>query len=145
MLELNRSPFLRPVGRWDKIKYGAGFGGVAGFAGVPLSTGGDLGLAVAVDVAHGDADVVARGEVLDDDVFFPRRVFVPGDVAGVAQDDVRFFVAVYVGDSGAVADFHLVVDGDMAKLGQVGGLAKRGPAEKGEGEYCNCFHGTGGL
>ena len=145
VLELNRSPFLRSVGRWDKIKYGAGFGGVAGFAGVPLSTGGDLGPTVAIDVAYGNADVVVRGEGLDDDVFFPRRVFVPGDVAGVAQDDVRFFVAVHVGDGGAVADFHLVVYSDMTKLGQVVGLAKRGQAEKGEGECCNCFHSTGGL
>ena len=108
------------------------------FAGVPLSTVGDLGLAVAVDVAHGDADVVTRGEVLDDDVFFPGRVFVPGDVAGVAQDDVRFFVAVHVGDGGAVADLDVGVDGDVPELGQVGGLAKRGPAEKGEIGRASC-------
>lgn len=145
VLELNRSPFLRPVGRWDKIKYGAGFGGVAGFAGVPLSTGCDLGLAVTVDVAHGDADVVAWGEVLDDDVFFPRRVFIPGDVAGVAQDDIGFFVAVHVGNSGAVADLDVGIDGDVPELGQIGDLAKCGPAEKGEGECCNNFHGSADL
>ena len=41
---------MRSVGRWDKIKYGAGFGGVDGFAGVPLCAGGDLGPAVAVGI-----------------------------------------------------------------------------------------------
>ena len=82
-----------------------------------MRTGSNLGFAVAIDIAHGDADVVALGEVLNDDMLLPRRVLVPSDVAGVAKDDVWFFVAIHVGDGGAVADLHLVVDGDMAKLG----------------------------
>ena len=117
MLELYWCPFLRSIGGWDEVKHSAGFGGVAGFARVPLRTGGNLGFAVAIDIAHGDADVVALGEVLNDDMLLPRRVLVPSDVAGVAEDDVWFFVAIHVGDGGAVADLHLVVDGDMAKLG----------------------------
>ena len=147
VLELNRRPFLCPVGGRDQVKHGAGLGGVTGFARVPLCACGDLGPAIAVDVAHGDADVVALSEVLDDDVFLPRRVLVPGDVAGVAQDDVRFLVAVHVGDGGAVADLYLGVDGDVAKLGQVGGLAAgdRGQADEGGGECCEYFHGTGAL
>jgi len=89
---------------------------------------------VAVDVAHCDADVVALGEVLDDDMFFPRRVLVPGNVAGIAQDDVRFFVGIHVSDGDAVADPYLVIDRDMPERGQIRRLAKRSPAEQGENE-----------
>lgn len=134
VVELNRRPFLRPVGRGDKIKNGTGLGGVGGLARVPLCAGGDLGPTVAVDVAHRNTDVIALGEVLDDDMFFPRRVLVPGDVSGIAQDDVRFFVGIHVSDGDTVADTDFVIDRDMPERGQIRRLAKRSPAEQGENE-----------
>ncbi len=134
VVELNRRPFLRPVGRGDEIKNGTGLGGVGGLARVPLGAGGDLGPPIAVDVAHRNTDVVALGEVLDDDMFFPRRVLVPGNVAGIAQDDVRFFVGIHVSDGDAVADPDLVIDRNMPERGKIRRLTKRGTAEQGENE-----------
>ena len=90
---------------------GSAFFFVGGFAGVPLGADGDFCFAVAVDVAGGDADIVARGEVAGDDFFFPVRVVVPRDFFGVGDEDIVFVVAVDVADGEAVADGEGGVDG----------------------------------
>ena len=125
---------MRPVFGGDEIKNGSGLGGVGGFARVPLCAGSDLCPPVAVDVSYRNADVVTLGQVFYNDVFFPRRILVPGDVPGIAQNDIRFFVGIHVSDGDAVADPDLVIDRDMPERGQIRRLAKRGPAEQGENE-----------
>ena len=134
VVKLNRCPFLRPVFGGDEIKNGSGLGGVGGFARVPLCAGRDLGPPVAVDISYRNADVVTLGQVFYNDVFFPGGILVPGNVAGIAQDDVRFFVGIHVSDGDAVADPDLVINRDMPERGQIRRLAKRGPAEQGENE-----------
>lgn len=122
------------VGEGDGFPWVAGGGGsgeeedgtaflfVGGFAGVPLGADGDFGFAVAVDVAGGDADIVARGEVAGDDLFFPVWVMVPCDFFGVGDEDIVFLVAVDVADGEAVADG----DGGVDGLGFEGGVGVGG-------------------
>lgn len=132
------SPWVAGGGGSGEEEDGSAFFGVGGFAGVPLGTDGDFGFAVAIDVAGGDADIVARGEVAGDDFFFPVRVVVPRDFLGVGDEDIVIVVAVDIADGEPVADG----DGGVDGLGFEGGGGEGGDCgESDEGEEERARHG----
>ena len=100
-------PLLRAVRRWDQVMDRAT---VLRIAGIPLRPYRDLALAIAVDVARGDADMVFGRQRLGHDVFFPRRVFIPNDQPLVREQDVRLAISIHIGQRCAVANLHLVID-----------------------------------
>ena len=85
VMELHRFPLLGAVGRRNEVEHRAALDGVSR---IPAGADGDLRLAVAVDIARGDAHVVFLGEVLGDDVLLPGRVLIPLHRGLVGQDDV---------------------------------------------------------
>ena len=122
--------FVRPL----EVEDGAAFGFVGGLAGIPLGADGDFHFAVAVDVAGGEADVVAQGEVLGDDGFLPRGVLIPDDFLRVGEEDVGLAVAIDVANGEAVADGDLVIDG-LGGEAQAGGGGGEGEREEAEGGF----------
>ena len=131
--QLDRLPLFRPVGGRDEIEHRAAVHRVAG---IPAGADRDLGLAVAVDVCCGDANVIKLGEIFGDDVLLPRRVLIPDNLFGVTQHDVGPFVAVHVRHRDAVADDDVGVDIHRAERQRWRGEAwnSNQPRETGEAE-----------
>ena len=109
MGQADRSPSRSPIGGRFQIEERPTIHCVAR---IPTRPHRDLGLAVAIDVGGGHADVILRREVFGDDMLFPLGVPVPGDLLGIAQDDIRAAIPIYVSHGHPVTDGDVGVDVD---------------------------------
>ena len=137
--EFDGGPALRAVGGGVEQEDGAAVDGVVGG---PLGSDRDLALAVAIEVASGDADVVLGREIFGHHEFLPLGSAIPDDLFGVGEEDVGLAIAIDVGDREAVADGDFCVDRLGANLedGEFGGDGGGGEAEREEAAGGREFH-----
>ena len=128
--EFDRFPALSAILRRHEIENGTAVHGVAG---IPLSTHGNLALAIAIDVAGSNADVILVGEFFSDDVLFPLGVLVPGDEILIRQKNIRPAIAIHIRQRKAVTDAHIGVDFLSLEIGYCLGRRRAGRTDHGGG------------
>jgi hypothetical protein len=90
---------------------------VQGVSGIPLSSYGDLGLSVPIQVASSDAYVITFRQMIADPVFGPSWILIPSHLVLVDQYDVDFSVTIHVGKLKSVSDAYVDVDVLLPELG----------------------------
>ena len=70
----------------------------------PSGTNREVDLAIAINVLSGNADVIQRRLILDDDALLPARVLIPQHSVLSDDNDVRLLVAIDVGERDRIAN-----------------------------------------
>ena len=105
VVKLHRLPLLRAIFRGNEVVDGAIFQGLPK---IPLPAHGDLAFAITVDIAGGDADIIAKRQLFSDNVFFPTRILIPLHGGLVGEKDIDVLVTINVSQRESVANLNLV-------------------------------------